>query len=156
MKALSFNHWASRKSCFMFWDSTPCPLTQLGDKGQEESMWPRSLGEPRRLWKDEAEGEQDPWKDTMSMKNAAFPGSESTKEPACQFRRHKTSSIPGSGRSSGGGQCNPLQYPCLENPHGQRSLVGCSPWGHKDSDMTEVTELAHAMKDADSQLLRGG
>ena len=24
----------------------------------------------------------------------------------------------------------PLQYSCLENPHGQRSLVGCSPWGH--------------------------
>ena len=25
----------------------------------------------------------------------------------------------------------------LENPHGQRSLVGYSPWGHKESDMTE-------------------
>ena len=23
--------------------------------------------------------------------------------------------------------------------HGQRSLVGYSPWGHKESDMTEVT-----------------
>ena len=23
----------------------------------------------------------------------------------------------------------PLQYPCLENPHGQRSLAGYSPWG---------------------------
>ena len=33
--------------------------------------------------------------------------------------------------------CNPLQYPCQENPHGQRSLVGYSPWGHKESDMTE-------------------
>ena len=30
-----------------------------------------------------------------------------------------------------------FQYPFLENPHGQRSLGGCSPWGHKDSDMTE-------------------
>ena len=29
-----------------------------------------------------------------------------------------------------GGQGNPLQYYCLEKPHGQRSLVGCSPWGH--------------------------
>ena len=26
--------------------------------------------------------------------------------------------------------------------HGQRSLVGYSPWGHKESDMTEVTEQA--------------
>ena len=25
----------------------------------------------------------------------------------------------------------------LEKPHGQRSLVGYSPWGHKESDMTE-------------------
>ena len=33
-------------------------------------------------------------------------------------------SIPGLGRSPGGGQGNPLQYSCLENPHGQRSLVG--------------------------------
>ena len=32
--------------------------------------------------------------------------------------------IPGSGRSPGGGHGNPLQYSCLENPHGQRSLVG--------------------------------
>ena len=28
---------------------------------------------------------------------------------------------------------NPLQYSCLENPHGQRSLAGYSLWGHKDS-----------------------
>ena len=32
-------------------------------------------------------------------------------------------SIPGLGRSAGGGHGNPLQYSCLENPHGQRSLV---------------------------------
>ena len=27
------------------------------------------------------------------------------------------------------GHGNPLQYSCLENPHGQRSLAGYSPWG---------------------------
>ena len=37
--------------------------------------------------------------------------------------------IPESGRYSGGGYNNPLQYSCLENPHGRRSLVGYSPWG---------------------------
>ena len=36
-------------------------------------------------------------------------------------------SIPGSGRSSGGGHGNPLEDSCLENPHGRRSLAGCSP-----------------------------
>ena len=44
---------------------------------------------------------------------------------------------PGSGRSHGGGHGNPLLYSCQENPHGQRSLVGYSPWGCKESDMAE-------------------
>ena len=48
-------------------------------------------------------------------------------------------SIPGSRRSPGEGNGNPLPYSCLENPHGQRSLVGCSPWGHKQPDTTERT-----------------
>ena len=26
--------------------------------------------------------------------------------------------------------------------HGQRSLVGCSPWGHTESDTTEATAAA--------------
>ena len=47
-------------------------------------------------------------------------------------------SIPGSGRSPGGGYGNPLQYSCLEKFHGQRRLAGYRPWGHKESDMTEV------------------
>ena len=33
------------------------------------------------------------------------------------------------------------QYSGLENPHRQRSLVGCSPWGQKESDMTEQLML---------------
>ena len=36
-------------------------------------------------------------------------------------------SISGLGSSLGGGHGNPLLYSCLENPHGQRILVGCSP-----------------------------
>ena len=48
-------------------------------------------------------------------------------------------SIPGWGRSPGEGNGNPPQYSCLENPHGQRSLVGYSPEGHKESDTTEAT-----------------
>ena len=54
-----------------------------------------------------------------------------------------TGSIPGLGRSPGGGQGNPLQYSCLENPQGQRSLVGNSPWGHTESDMTEQLSTEH-------------
>ena len=46
-------------------------------------------------------------------------------------------SIPGLGRFPGGGRGNPLQYSCLENPHGQRSLADYSPWDLKESDSTE-------------------
>ena len=46
-------------------------------------------------------------------------------------------SIPGLGRFPGEGNSNPLQYFGLENPHGQRSLAGYSPWVHKESDTTE-------------------
>ena len=42
--------------------------------------------------------------------------------------------IPGSGRSLGGGNGSLLQYTCLENSKGKRSLPGYSPWGHKESD----------------------
>ena len=52
------------------------------------------------------------------------------------------SSIPGLGKSPGGGHGNPLKYSCLKNPHGQRTLEGYSPWGHSESDTTKVTEHA--------------
>ena len=64
-----------------------------------------------------------------------FPGGSDGKESARNVG--DLSSIPGLGRSPGGGHGNPLQYSCLENPHGQRSLVGYSPWGHEGLDMTE-------------------
>ena len=37
----------------------------------------------------------------------------------------------------GEGHGNPFQYSSLEDPYGQRSLEGYSPWGRKESDMTE-------------------
>jgi len=42
-----------------------------------------------------------------------------------------------SGRSSGERNGNPFPYFCLENLHEQRNLAGYSPWGCKESDMTE-------------------
>ena len=54
-----------------------------------------------------------------------FPGGSDGKESACNVG--DLGSIPGLGRSPGGGNGNPLQYFCLENPHEQKSLVGCKP-----------------------------
>ena len=51
-------------------------------------------------------------------------------------------SIPGLGRFPGGGGGNPFQYSFLENPHGQKSLVGYSLWDHKDSERTERVSIA--------------
>ena len=45
----------------------------------------------------------------------------------------------GSGRSPREGNGSPLQDSCRENPMRQRSLAGYSPWGCKESDMTELT-----------------
>ena len=50
-----------------------------------------------------------------------------------------TSLIAGLRRCPGGGHGNPLQYSCPENPYGQRSLVGSSPWGHTVTLATSVT-----------------
>ena len=44
--------------------------------------------------------------------------------------------IPGCGRSLGEGHGYPLQYSCLENLRGQKSLAGHSAQGCKESDMT--------------------
>ena len=46
-------------------------------------------------------------------------------------------SIPGSGRAPGGGKWEPTPVFLPEKSHEQRSLAGCSPKGHKESDTTE-------------------
>ena len=60
-----------------------------------------------------------------------FPGGADGKESACNAG--DLGLIPGLRRAPGRGHGNPLQYSCLENPHGQRSLAGYSPWGCKES-----------------------
>ena len=68
-----------------------------------------------------------------------FPGSDNEEST---YSAGDPGSIPGLGRFPGGGHGNPLQYSCLENLHGQRSLEGYSPWGGKESDTTE--QLTHS------------
>ena len=74
------------------------------------------------------------------MMYMGFPGSSDGKDSACNAG--DLGSIPGSGRSPREGNRNPLQYSCLENPHGQRNLAGYSPWGRKVLDMTELMTLS--------------
>ena len=62
--------------------------------------------------------------------------------------RETRGSIPGLGRSPGEGNGNPLQYSCLENSmdwEAPQSLVGYSPWGRKESDMTEQLHFTSSL-----------
>ena len=68
-----------------------------------------------------------------------FPRSSVGKESASSAG--ELDSIPRLGRSPGDGNGNPLQCPWPGESHGQRSLVGCSPWGCKESGRTEQLTL---------------
>ena len=67
------------------------------------------------------------------------------KESTCNaWDREDTGLIPGSGRSSGGGNGNTLQYSCLKNSmDGGDWQAGYSPKGHKESDTDWETKQKH-------------
>ena len=65
-----------------------------------------------------------------------FPGSSVVKNPPANAG--DMSSIPGSGRSSGEENGNPLQYSCLENPTDEGAWLA-TVHGVAESDTTEVT-----------------
>ena len=54
--------------------------------------------------------------------------------------------ILGLGRSPGVENSNPLQYSCMENSIHRRALLGYSPWGHKELDMTEHARTPYFKK----------
>ena len=59
----------------------------------------------------------------------------SSKESACNAG--DTGSVPGLGRSPGEGNGKPTPVFLTGKSYGERSLVGCSPWGHKELDTAE-------------------
>ena len=68
----------------------------------------------------------DIWKFVPNLREKAFNVSPSDMTSALIFCRWLSSDYG-----------TPLQYSCLKKSHGQRSLVGCSPWGREESDTTE-------------------
>ena len=74
-----------------------------------------------------------------------FPGGADGKESSCNAGG--LGLIPGLGRSPGGRLGNPFHYSYLENLHGQRSLAGYSPWGHKESDATEQLHFLSSLSE---------
>ena len=75
-----------------------------------------------------------------------FPGGSVVENPPANAGdTGDPGSIPGSGRSRGGGNGNPLQYFLSGKSNGQRSLAGYSPWSCKESDMTEWLSMHTCM-----------
>ena len=69
-----------------------------------------------------------------------FPGDAGGKEPTSQYRRHKRCRFNSwVGKIPWRRKWHPTPVFLPGKSHGQRSLVGYSLWGHKESDTTEVT-----------------
>ena len=70
----------------------------------------------------------------VSVNIRSFPGGSDSKASA--YNAGDPGSIPGSGRSPGEENGNPLQYSCLEKSHGRRSLASYTVHRVSESDMT--------------------
>ena len=133
-----------------YWDGVPCPLPgDLPNPGiksrspalQEDSLLSESPGKPRNTGVGSLallqgifltqESNQGLLHYRQILYQLSYQGSPRYKrwfmgkESACNAEdQEDAGSIPGSGRSSEGGNDNPLQYSCLKKSHGQRNLVG--------------------------------
>ena len=93
--------------------------------------WTLGVGDDREAWHAAIHGvtkswtRLSDWTELNRCINLGSPGGSDGKESACNVG--DLDSIPGLGRSPGGGHGNPLQYSCLESPHGQRGLAGYRP-----------------------------
>ena len=95
----------------------------------------------RRLWFDSWVGKIHWRRDRLPMPVfLGVPSVSDRKESACNAG--DLDSIPGLERSPDKGNSYALQYSCLENPHGQKSLASYTPWGLKELDMTEWLSLS--------------
>ena len=79
---------------------------------------------------------------TNKYNKLGLPGGTSGKESACQSRRRKRRGFDSWVRRRKG---HPTPVFLREESHGQRSLVGYSPWGRKESDTTERLSRADAV-----------
>ena len=76
-----------------------------------------------------------PHKCTCVWDSPGDASGEKKNKPTCQMLTD-LGSVPGWGRSPGGGDGNPLQYPSLQHPMDRGAWWATVQWGHKDSDTT--------------------
>ena len=79
--------------------------------------------------------------------NESTPAGTSAKEHACQVRTRKRDGLdPWVGKIPCRRKWQPTPVLLPGEAHGQRSLVGCTPWGHKESGMTDLLTLTYLLK----------
>ena len=98
-------------------------------EGQEDRMHLRRLQELSKFFS------------PPPLLSAGFPGGSEDKASACSVG--DLGSIPWLGRSPGEVNGDLLQLFLPGESHGQRCLVGYSPQGHKESDMTEQIHFTY-------------
>ena len=138
---MGYIHWVAKSWTHDLVTEIKCP--SVGSRSRQVTWSPRAwAGSSNKVstvpLSHHTTGEQDIKK--VQGLALGFPGGANGKEPACQCRRHK------------GCEFDPLVRKILwrrawqptpfllGESHGQRNLVGYSPWGRKVLDMTEATE----------------
>ena len=118
---------------FIRWAYEHCPIIMTLNLRRQTCVWKTSI-----QWQ-----HLKPWRQMrFTQECLGFRGGASGKEPACQCRRHKKHRFnPLVGKISWRRARQPTCHVFLPGEsHGQRSLPGYSPYGHKEfSDTTEAT-----------------
>ena len=102
-------------------------------RDDDPTAWPRVHVKPSLVAQDKLQEDLRPCRLRSSERQSQQPGLVVKNPPANEGDIKDA----GSGRSPGGGHGNPLQCSYPENPQGQRSLEGYSPYRCKESDTTE-------------------
>ena len=123
-KSLCASRWDQPERCSATVQVSPAPDAGLG-------LSPCKLGS--ELQNISALGQ-------FSGRGPGIPRGTSGKEPSCQCRRCQRCAFnPGVGKLPWRRAWQPTPGLLPGESHGQRSLAGYSPWGHKESDMSEMT-----------------
>ena len=154
-----FTIWVTRRLCLtiwtplisflrkhMLWAVNKLWADQLGRRKCDEQIWKFSKSKSPRL------KVRYPmileksfylyWLQFPPLLNKGFSGGASAKESACQYRRRKRCGFdPSVGKILWSRKWQPTPVFLPGKFHGQKSLAGYSPWGHKESDTPEHTYL---------------
>ena len=136
MRSLGVRHdWATSLSCIGEGNGNPLQCSCLENPRDEGAWWAAVYG----VTQSRTRLSHFPFLSFFYI-YTGFPGGAGGKESTCQWRRHKKCEFdPWVEKILWRRAWQPTLVVLLGEPHGHRSLVGYSPWGCKELDMTEAT-----------------